>query len=51
MREGIEDPVFTGKINLDFDDKNITFSIFFVYLVKEVLLENFLIIKKMRNSK
>ena len=36
MREGIEDPVFTGKINLDFDDKNITFSIFFVYLVKEV---------------
>ena len=36
MREGIEDPVFNGKINLDFDDKNITFSIFFVYLVKEV---------------
>ena len=36
MREGIEDPVFTGKINLDFDDKNITFSIFYVYLVKEV---------------
>ena len=36
MREGIEDPVFTGKINLDFDDKNITFSLFFVYLVKEV---------------
>ena len=36
MREGIEYPVFTGKINLDFDDKNITFSIFFVYLVKEV---------------
>ena len=36
MREGMEDPVFTGKINLDFDDKNITFSIFFVYLVKEV---------------
>ena len=35
-KEGIEDPVFTGKINLDFDDKNITFSIFFVYLVKEV---------------
>ena len=36
MREGIEDPVFNGKINLDFDDKNITFSLFFVYLVKEV---------------
>ena len=27
MREGIEDPVFNGKINLEFDDKNITFSI------------------------
>lgn len=36
MREGIEDPVFKGKINLDFDDKNITFSLFFVFLVKEV---------------
>ena len=36
MREGIEDPVFNGKINLEFDDKNITFSMFFVYLVNEV---------------
>ena len=36
MREGIEDPVFNGKLNLDFDDKNITFSLFFVFLVKEV---------------
>jgi mitogen-activated protein kinase 1/3 len=36
MREGIEDPVFNGKINLDFDDKNITFSLFFVFLVKEI---------------
>ena len=36
MKEGIEDPVFNGKLNLDFDDKNITFSLFFVFLVKEV---------------
>ena len=36
MREGIEDPVFNGKINLEFDDKNITFSMFFIYLVNEV---------------
>ena len=36
MREGIEDPVFNGKINLEFDDKNITFSLFFVFLVREV---------------
>ena len=36
MREGIEDPVFNGKINLEFDDKNITFSLFFIYLVNEV---------------
>ena len=36
MREGIEDPVFNGKINLEFDDKNVTFSLFFVFLVKEV---------------
>ena len=36
MREGIEDPVFNGIFNLDFDDKNITFSLFFVFLVKEV---------------
>ncbi len=36
MREGIEDPIFNGKINLDFDDKNITLSQLFVFLVKEV---------------
>ena len=36
MREGIEDPVFNGKINLEFDDKNTTFSLFFIYLVNEV---------------
>ena len=36
MREGIEDPVFNGKLNLEFDDKNVTFSLFFVFLVKEV---------------
>ena len=36
MREGMEDPVFHGKINLDFDDKNITLSELFVYLVKEI---------------
>ena len=36
MREGIEDPIFNGKINLDFDDKNITLSELFVYLVKEI---------------
>ena len=36
MKEGIEDPVFNGKLNLDFDDKNITFSVFCVVLVKEV---------------
>jgi mitogen-activated protein kinase 1/3 len=36
MREGIEDPVFNGKLNLEFDDKNITLSQLFVFLVKEV---------------
>jgi mitogen-activated protein kinase 1/3 len=36
MREGMEDPVFNGKVNLDFDDKNITLSELFVYLVKEI---------------
>ncbi len=36
MREGIEDPTFNGKINLEFDDKNITLSQLFVFLVKEV---------------
>ena len=38
MREGMEDPVFNGKINLDFDNKNmnITLSELFVYLTKEV---------------
>ena len=36
MREGIEDPVFNGKLNIDFEDKNITFSELFVYLVKEI---------------
>ena len=36
MREGMEDPVFNGKINLDFDNKNITLSELFVYLVKEI---------------
>ena len=36
MREGMEDPVFHGKVNLDFDDKNVTLSELFVYLVKEV---------------
>ena len=36
MREGIEDPVFNGKINLDFDDKNINLNHLFAFLVKEV---------------
>ena len=38
MREGMEDPVFNGKLNLDFDNKNvdITLSELFVYLAKEV---------------
>ena len=36
MREGMEDPVFHGKVNLDFDDKKVTLSELFVYLVKEV---------------
>jgi mitogen-activated protein kinase 1/3 len=36
MREGIEDPVFNGKINLDFDDKNINLSHLFAFLVKEI---------------
>jgi mitogen-activated protein kinase 1/3 len=36
MREGMEDPVFNGKVNLDFDDKNVTLSELFVYLVKEI---------------
>ena len=36
MREGIEDPIFNGKINLEFDDKNITLSQLFVFLVKEI---------------
>ena len=36
MREGIEDPIFNGKLNIDFEDKNITFSELFVYLVKEI---------------
>ena len=36
IREGIEDPVFNGKINLDFDDKNINLNHLFAFLVKEV---------------
>jgi mitogen-activated protein kinase 1/3 len=36
MREGIEDPVFDGKLNIDFEDKNVTLSELFVYLVKEI---------------
>ena len=36
MREGIEDPTFNGKINLEFDDQKITLSQLFVFLVKEV---------------
>ena len=36
MREGIEDPVFNGKINLDFDDKNINLNHLFAFLVKEI---------------
>ena len=36
MREGMEDPVFHGKVNLDFDDKKVTLSELFVYLVKEI---------------
>ena len=36
MREDMEDPIFNGKLNLDFDEKNITLSQLFVFLVKEV---------------
>ena len=36
MREGIEDPIFDGKLNIDFEDKKITMSELFVYLVKEI---------------
>jgi serine/threonine protein kinase len=36
MREGIEDPIFDGKLNIDFEDKKLTMSELFVYLVKEI---------------
>ena len=37
IREGIEDPVFDGKINFDFDyDKNVTVSQLLLLLLKEV---------------
>ena len=37
IREGIDDPTFDGKINLDFDyDKNVTINQLLMLLMKEV---------------